>query len=160
MDIEILKAMDQNSKLSTKELSEMLGKEESYVVDEIKAMEKERVICGYPTLIDWDKTGEERVTALIEVTVTPQRGMGFDKIAERIYKFEEVEALYLMSGGYDLTVMIVGKTLREVAEFVSSKLAPMESVVSTATHFVLKKYKQHGLEMVGEKVDERMLITP
>ena len=160
MDIEILKAMDQNSKLSTKELSEMLGKEEGYVVDEIKAMEKERVICGYPTLIDWDKTGEERVTALIEVTVTPQRGMGFDKIAERIYKFEEVEALYLMSGGYDLTVMIVGKTLREVAEFVSSKLAPMESVVSTATHFVLKKYKQHGLEMVGEKVDERMLITP
>ncbi len=160
MDIEILKAMDQNSKLSTKELAEMLGKEESYVVDEIKAMEKEHVICGYPTLIDWDKTGEERVTALIEVTVTPQRGMGFDKIAERIYKFEEVEALYLMSGGYDLTVMIVGKTLREVAEFVSSKLAPMESVVSTATHFVLKKYKQHGLEMVGEKVDERMLITP
>lgn len=160
MDIEILKAMDQNSKLSTKELAEMLGKEESYVENEIKAMEKERVICGYPTLIDWDKTGEERVTALIEVTVTPQRGMGFDKIAERIYKFEEVEALYLMSGGYDLTVMIVGKTLREVAEFVSSKLAPMESVVSTATHFVLKKYKQHGLEMVGEKVDERMLITP
>lgn len=160
MDLEILKAIDQNSKLSNRELAEMLGKEESYVANEIKSMEKERVICGYPTLIDWDKTGEERVTALIEVTVTPQRGMGFDKIAERIYKFEEVEALYLMSGGYDLTVMIVGKTLREVAEFVSSKLAPMESVVSTATHFVLKKYKQHGLEMVGEKEDERMLITP
>ncbi|MGN0165633.1 MAG: Lrp/AsnC family transcriptional regulator [Lachnospiraceae bacterium] len=160
MDIEILKAMDQNAKLTTRELAEMLGKEEAYVEEEIKVMEKEHVICGYPTLIDWDKAGDERVTAMIEVTVTPQRGMGFDKIAERIYKFEEVEALYLMSGGYDLTVMIVGKTLREVAEFVSSKLAPMESVVSTATHFVLKKYKEHGLEMVGEKADERMLITP
>lgn len=160
MDIDVLKLMDQNAKLTAKEIAEMLGKDVAYVENEIKTMEKERVICGYPTLIDWDKTGEERVTALIEVTVTPQRGMGFDKIAERIYKFEEVEALYLMSGGYDLTVMIVGKTLREVAEFVSSKLAPMESVVSTATHFVLKKYKQHGLEMVGEKEDERMLITP
>lgn len=160
MNTEILKAMDQNAKLSAKELAEMLSMDVEEVEAQIKEMEKNHIICGYPTLIDWDKTGEERVTALIEVTVTPQRGMGFDKIAERIYKFEEVEALYLMSGGYDLTVMIVGKTLREVAEFVSSKLAPMESVVSTATHFVLKKYKQHGLELVDQKDDERMLITP
>ncbi len=160
MDIEILKAIDQNAKLTPAELAAMLGKEEAYVAKEIETMEKEHVICGYPTLINWDKTEGERVTALIEVKVTPQRGMGFDKIAERIYKFDEVEALYLMSGGYDLTVMLVGKSLKEVAEFVSSKLAPMESVVSTATHFVLKKYKQHGLEMDSEKEDERMLITP
>lgn len=160
MDIEILKAIDKDAKLSVKELAVMLGKDENAVSEEIKNMENEHIICGYPTLINWEKTGEERVTALIEVKVTPQRGMGFDRIAERIYKYEEVEALYLMSGGYDLTVMLVGKSLREVAEFVSSKLAPMESVVSTATHFVLKKYKQHGLEMVGKKEDERMLVTP
>ncbi|MDD6101484.1 MAG: Lrp/AsnC family transcriptional regulator [Clostridiales bacterium] len=160
MNTEILKAIDQDAKLTAKELAEMLSMNEAEVEAQIGKMEKEHIICGYPTLIDWDKTGEERVTALIEVTVTPQRGMGFDKIAERIYKYEEVEALYLMSGGYDLTVMIVGKTLREVAEFVSSKLAPMESVVSTATHFVLKKYKEHGLELINQKDDERMLITP
>jgi DNA-binding Lrp family transcriptional regulator len=160
MNIDILKVIDQNAKLTTKEIAEMLDKDEKEVAKEIASMEKDHTICGYPTLINWDKTGEERVTALIEVKVTPQRGMGFDKIAERIYKYEEVEALYLMSGGYDLTVMIVGKTLNEVAHFVASKLAPMESVVSTATHFVLKKYKQHGLEMIGEKDDERMLITP
>lgn len=160
MDIEILKAIDKDAKLTVKELAVMLGKAENEVAEEIKSMENEHIICGYPTLINWEKTDEERVTALIEVKVTPQRGMGFDRIAERIYKYEEVEALYLMSGGYDLTVMLVGKSLREVAEFVSSKLAPMESVVSTATHFVLKKYKQHGLEMVGKKEDERMLVTP
>ena len=160
MNTEILKAIDQDAKLTAKELAEMLSMNEAEVEAQIGKMEKEHIICGYPTLIDWDKTGEERVTALIEVTVTPQRGMGFDKIAERIYKYEEVEALYLMSGGYDLTVMIVGKTLREVAEFVSSKLAPMESVVSTATHFVLKKYKDHGTVFEKTENDERMLVTP
>ena len=97
---------------------------------------------------------------MIEVKVTPQRGNGFDKIAERIYQFEEVEAVYLMSGGFDLTVMLRGKSLRSVAEFVSSKLAPMDSVLSTATHFVLKKYKEHGLPLVKEIEDERILVTP
>ena len=102
------------------------------------------------------------MVALIEVKVTPQRGMGFDKIAERIYQFDEVESLYLMSGsGFDLTVIIVGKTMKEVAWFVATKLAPMESVMSTATHFVLKKYKEHGLSLVAEeRGDERQLITP
>ncbi len=98
--------------------------------------------------------------ALIEVKVTPQRGQGFDKIAERIYKFDEVESVYLMSGGFDLTVIIDGKSMREVANFVSGKLAPMEAVLSTATHFVLKKYKEHGITLTGEVEDERMLITP
>lgn len=160
MNLEILRAIDQNAKLTSEELAGMLGLDEEYVKAEIAEMEKERIICGYPTLINWDKTGEECVNALIEITVTPQRGMGFDKIAERIYKFDEVEALYLMSGGFDLAVMIKGRTLREVAEFVSAKLAPMEAVVSTSTHFILKKYKQHGLEFGGVKEDERMLITP
>lgn len=160
METKILKAIDQNSKLSVKELAEMLGEGEEKIKAEIERLEKERIICGYPTLINWDKVEEERVTALIEVKVTPQRGMGFDRIAERIYKFDEVEALYLMSGGFDLSVTIVGKTLKEVAEFVAHKLAPMEAVVSTSTSFVLKKYKQHGLTLIGENEDERMLITP
>ena len=160
METKILKAIDQNSKLSVKELAEMLGESEEKIKAETERLEKERIICGYPTLINWDKVEEERVTALIEVKVTPQRGMGFDRIAERIYKFDEVEALYLMSGGFDLSVTIVGKTLKEVAEFVAHKLAPMEAVVSTSTSFVLKKYKQHGLTLIGENEDERMLITP
>ena len=130
------------------------------VVNEIAKMEKERIICGYHTLIDWDKTGDERVTALIEVKVTPQRGMGFDKVAERIYQYNEVTAVYLMSGAFDFTVIIEGRTMRQVAQFVSDKLSPMESVLSTATHFILKKYKDHGTIIAEEEQDERMLITP
>ena len=155
----ILKAIDKNSKLSVKDLAIMLGATEEEVAQTIKELEDESIICGYPTLINWDKTESEKVTALIEVKVTPQRGQGFNKIAERIYKFEEVESVYLMSGGFDLTVIIDGKSMREVANFVSSKLAPMESVLSTATHFVLKKYKEHGIPLIQEKEDERMLIT-
>ena len=118
-------------------------------------MEKEHVICGYHTLINWDNTSEEKVTALIEVKVTPQRGMGFDKIAERIYQYSEVNAVYLMSGSFDFTVFIEGKTMRQVAQFVSDKLAPMESVLSTATHFVLKKYKEQGVVTVDAQLDMR-----
>ena len=118
------------------------------------------MICGYPTLIDWDKTTIEKVTALIEVKVAPRRGVGFDYMADRIYKFEEVQYVYLMSADYDLMVIVEGRTMKEVASFVSSKLAPMESVLSTATHFVLKKYKEHGIPMVEDEKDERMLITP
>ena len=138
----------------------MLGTTKEDIASLIKDMEKEGVICGYPTLINWDKIENEKVTALIEVKVTPQRGEGFDRVAERIYKFEEVESVYLMSGGYDLTVMIEGRSMKEVAHFVSSKLAPMDSVISTVTHFVLKKYKEHGIPLVHKKKDERMLITP
>lgn len=156
----ILEAIDKNSKLTPSDLASMLGTSEEQIIEEIKAMEEEAIICGYPTLINWDKTNTEKVTALIEIKVTPQRGLGFDKIAERIYRFDEVEAVYLMSGGFDLTVIIEGKSMREVANFVSSKLAPMDSVLSTATHFVLKKYKVHGMPLVDESKDERMLITP
>jgi len=156
----ILKAIDKNSKISAKDLAIMLGSTEEEITAIIKEMEDEKIICGYPTLINWDKVQSERVTALIEVKVTPQRGLGFDKIAERIYKFDEVQSVYLMSGGFDLTVILEGRTMREVASFVSEKLAPMEAILSTATHFVLKKYKEHGLPLVQTKSDERMLISP
>ena len=156
----ILESLDQNARLTAKDLAVMLGEDEAKVAAEIKRLEEELVICGYPTLIDWDKTDKHQVTAMIEVKVTPQRGKGFDEIAERIYQFDEVEAVYLMSGGFDLTVMLRGSSLKSVAEFVSGKLAPMESVLSTATHFVLKKYKEHGIPLVTKQEDERMLITP
>ncbi|MDK2808227.1 MAG: hypothetical protein PWP24_962 [Clostridiales bacterium] len=157
----ILNAIAKNSKVSNQDLAIMLGIEESKIQDEIKKMEEEGIICGYPTLINWDNMDCEKVTALIEVKVTPQRGQGFEKIAERIYKFDEVETVYLMSGGFDLTVMIVGKNMQEISNFVWNKLAPLESVTSTATYFVLKKYKEHGLALIdGVKEDERMLITP
>lgn len=160
MEKKILAAIDRNSKLTVEELSLMLGSTKEEVANLIEGMEKEGVIRGYPTLINWDKIENERVTALIEVKVTPQRGEGFDKVAERIYKFDEVESVYLMSGGYDLTVMLEGKNMKEIAHFVSSKLAPMDRVESTVTHFVLKKYKEHGIALVDKKKNERMLITP
>lgn len=130
------------------------------MANEIADMERENIICGYHTMINWDNTGDEKVIALIEVKVTPQRGMGFDKIAERIYQYSEVESVYLMSGAFDFTVILEGKTMREVAQFVSEKLSVMDSVLSTSTHFVLKKYKDHGTVMCEKKEDERMLITP
>ena len=130
------------------------------MANEIAQMEKEKIICGYHTLIDWDKVGMEKVTALIEVKVTPQRNQGFDRIAERIYNYPEVTAVYLISGGYDLLVTLDGKTLKEVSQFVSEKLSPVEAVISTATHFILKKYKDHGTILVKKAESERMLVTP
>lgn len=156
----ILAVIEKNSRIDIKDLALLLGEPETAIANEIADMEKEKIICGYHTLINWDNTGEEKVTALIEVKVTPQRGQGFDKIAERIYNFPEVNAVYLMSGGFDFTVIIEERTMREVAQFVSDKLAPMDAILSTATHFVLKKYKDHGT-ILGETVhDERMLVTP
>ena len=156
----ILAVIEKNSRISVKELADLLGENEAAVAAEIAEMENEHIICGYHTLINWDNTSDEKVVALIEVKVTPQRGMGFDKIAERIYQYSEVESVYLMSGAYDFTVFIEGRTMRQVAQFVSDKLSPMESVLSTATHFVLKKYKDHGTVLEEEAQDERMLITP
>lgn len=147
----ILAVIEKNSRISAKDLAILLGESEAAVAAELEAMEKENIICGYHTLINWENTGDEKVVALIEVKVTPQRGMGFDKIAERIYQYSEVDCVYLMSGAYDFTVLIEGKTMREVAQFVSDKLAPMEEVLSTATHFVLKKYKDHGTVLVRKE---------
>ena len=157
---ELLSIIENNSKIGLKDLAVLLGKEEIEVANEIANLEKDGVICGYHTLIDWEKTSIEKVTALIEVRVTPQRGQGFDKIAERIYNYPEVRAVYLISGGYDLLVIIEEKTLREISNFVSDKLSTQESVLSTATHFILKKYKDHGTILAKKREDEREIFTP
>ena len=154
----ILAIIEKNSRIDLKDLAALLGESEAAVANEIADMEKENIICGYHTMINWDNTGNEKVIALIEVKVTPQRGMGFDKIAERIYQYSEVNSVYLMSGAFDFTVIIEGKTMREVAQFVSEKLSPMDSVLSTATHFVLKKYKDHGTIMYEKPGDERLSL--
>lgn len=161
MQDEILKNISKNARMTSEDLAAMLDSTPEEIEKCIKSMEEEGIICGYPALINWEKTDNEVVTALIEVKVTPQRGRGFDKVAERIYQFDEVASVYLMSGGFDLTVIIEGKSMKEVARFVTTKLAPMESIMSTATYFVLKKYKEHGLPLVKENnEDERMLIVP
>ncbi len=156
----ILSVIEKNSRISIHDLSVMLGEEESDVAQAIYEMESDRTICGYHTIINWEKTNREQVIALIEVNVTPQRSRGFDHLAERIYNFPEVDTVYLMSGTYDFCVMMEGKTLREVSAFISEKLSTLESVTGTATHFVLKKYKEHGTIMVAESKSERQLITP
>ena len=157
---QILSIIEKNSRIDLKELAVILGVEATDVVNELAAMEAEGVICGYHTLIDWEKTSIEKVEALIEVRVTPQRGQGFDNIAERIYKYPEVRSVYLISGAYDLLVILDGKTLREVSKFVSDKLSTQESVLSTATHFILKKYKDHGTILTKKYEDTREKVTP
>ncbi|MCD7814799.1 MAG: Lrp/AsnC family transcriptional regulator [Lachnospiraceae bacterium] len=157
---QILSLLEKNSKIDLGELAVLLGSSEEIIQKEVEAMEQEQVICGYHTLIDWEKTNSEKVTALIEVRVTPQRGQGFDTIAERIYNYPEVQSVYLISGAYDLLVILQGKTLREVSSFVSDKLSTMDSVLSTATHFILKKYKDYGTILGKKEKDERMLVTP
>ena len=156
---EILTFIEKNSRVDLKELAIIVGTDEVTVANEMAAMEKERIICGYHTLIDWDKTSMEKVTALIEVRVTPQRGEGFDTIAERIYNYPEVRSVYLISGAYDLMVILEGKTLRGVSMFVAEKLSTLDQVVGTATHFILKKYKDHGTIFERKTRDERMPVT-
>ena len=156
----ILNFIEKNSRVDLKELAVLLGMNEVDVANELAAMEAEGVICGYHTIIDWDKVTEERVNALIEVRVTPQRGKGFDEIAERIYKYPEVNSCYLMSGGFDIMVSIEGKSLKEISMFVSQKLSTLDSILSTTTHFILKKYKDHGTIMHQQYEDERIMMTP
>lgn len=158
--IRILNYIERNCKVDEKELAVLLGIDEAVVKSELEEMEQEKVICGYHTMIDWDKAGAEKVNALIEVRVTPQRGRGFEKIAERIYNYPEVSSVSLISGAYDFLVTIEGKSLMEVSRFVSEKLSPIDEVVGTATHFILKKYKDHGTILAQKKKEERMLVTP
>ncbi len=160
MEEELLAIIEKNSRIDLKELAVILGVAEIDVVNTLQKMEEEGVVCGYHTMINWEKTSIEKVTALIEVRVTPQRGQGFDNIAERIYKYPEVQSVYLISGGYDLLVTLEGKTLREVSSFVSDKLSTLETVLSTATHFILKKYKDHGTILNVKTEDEREIVTP
>ena len=154
MDI-LLKLRENDASLTPAQLATMLDKEEGEIKDLIHTYEKDGVILGYRTLIDWDKTDREYVSAMIEVKLVPQKGRGFDKIAEKIYNYPEVKNVYLMSGGYDLCVLIEGKTMKEVAYFVAQKLSTIEYITSTATHFVLKKYKDTGVVYGTADVDER-----
>ena len=158
---ELLSIIEKNSKIGLKDLSAMLGQSEIDVANEISALEKEGIICGYHTLINWERTSLEKVTALIEVKVTPQRGQGFDKIAERLYTYPEVKSVYLISGGFDLLVTLEEKSLKEISNFVSDKLSTLDRVLSTSTHFILKKYKDHGT-IVNKTSEEEMreIITP
>ncbi len=156
---EILRMLENNSLIDLHDLAIMLGTDESVVIQEIEKMENEGVICGYPTLINWDKTDTEKVTALIEVSVVPQRGQGFEKLAERISNYPEVKSIYLMSGAYDFVIFLEGKTLKEVSMFVSTKLSTLEAVSGTATHFVLKKYKDHGMILMEKHEGSRMKVT-
>ncbi len=160
MKEELLTILEKNSRIDFSELAVLLGVSEADVLENLSDLEKKGIICGYHTLINWEKTSIEKVTALIEVKVTPQRGRGFDNIAERIYNYPEVKAVYLISGGYDLLVILEEKSLKEIAGFVSDKLSTLDSVLSTATHFILKKYKDHGTILNRKDRDEREVITP
>ncbi len=160
MKEELLSILEKNSRIDFSELAVLLGKSEEEVLTQLSELEKEGVICGYHTLINWEKTSIEKVMALIEVKLTLQRGRGFDSIAERIYNYPEVKAVYLISGGYDLLAILEEKTLKEIASFVSGKLSTIDGVLSTATHFILKKYKDHGTILNKEDKDEREVITP
>ncbi|MGI6777607.1 MAG: Lrp/AsnC family transcriptional regulator [Acetivibrionales bacterium] len=155
---EILEILEKNNKLSEEQIAVMLNISVEEVKETIKRLEEQNIIMGYNTVINWEKANKETVVALIEVKVTPQRGEGFDKIAERIYRYPQVKSCYLMSGGFDLTVIIEGKTMKDVARFVAEKLAPLESVLSTSTHFVLKKYKDNGVIFEDNGEDDREAI--
>lgn len=159
MHEKILEILESDCNLPLEQIAIMADMTPEAVAAEIDELKKEKIILGNKSVINWEKTGKEFVTALIELKVTPQRGEGFDKIAERIYKFPEVKSLYLMAGAFDLTVIIEGKTMKEVALFVANRLAPMECVVSTGTHFVLKKYKYEGIVFEDEEKDTRQVIT-
>ena len=156
----LLELLEQDCTQSPAQLAAQAGMTEAQVKDELRQLEESGAILGYQAIIDWDRVKRESVTALIEVKVTPQRQMGFEKIAERLSLYSEVKAVYLMSGAFDFTVIIEGKSMRGVAQFVSEKLATIDSVISTATHFVLKKYKDHGTVLNDGPQDERMLINP
>ncbi len=151
----LLKLLENDSSLTAEQLAVMLDKEVGDIKKLISKYEKEGVILGYKTLIDWDKTEREYVSALIELKVIPQRDGGFDSIAEKIYNYPEVQSVYLMSGGFDLALIIEGRTMKEVAYFVAQKLAPLENISSTATHFVLKKYKDKGVVYDKPEIDVR-----
>lgn len=155
----LLSLLEEDAKLTPAQLAAMLGLEEAQVRRMIEEYEANGVIRGYKAMIDWDKTGRDVITALIEVKVTPQRDLGFEQIAERIALFDEVTSVYLMSGGFDLAVTVEGSSFKQVALFVAKRLAPLDNVLSTATHFVLRKYKDKGIVFGSEPKDERGKIS-
>jgi DNA-binding Lrp family transcriptional regulator len=156
----ILDLLKEDARRSPELLATMLGEDRAAVETAIAELEADKVIVKYATVVNWGKVDDDKVTALIEVQITPERGHGFDAIAERIYLYPEVKSVYLMSGAYDLLVEIEGTTLKEVASFVSSKLSSIDRVLSTKTHFILKKYKQDGVIFEDHEDDQRLLISP
>ena len=155
---QLLQLLEDDATLTTPQLAALAGMSEEEVRDAVARYEKDQIILGYKAIVDWDRTQRESVTALIEVKVTPQRGNGFDRVAERIYQYDEVESVYLMSGAFDLTVIISGRTLKEVATFVTQKLSTLEDVTGTATHFILKKYKEKHLVFPAQEEQEERFV--
>ena len=159
MKTKILELLEKNAKLSIKEIAEEITASQKEVTKAVAELEADKVICGYSTIINWDKITDQKCNALIEVKVTPQRGTGFDRIADRISRFDEVDSIYLISGGYDFMVIINGKSMKEVSSFVFNKLATIDYIQSTATHFVLKKYKDHGVQLQDKPTDKRTNVV-
>ena len=157
---QILEILSEDCRTPLERIAVMTGNDLTQVAETVEELERDRVILQYSPIINWDRTDKERVEAMIEVKVTPQRDMGFDAIAGRIYRFDEVKSVFLMSGSYDLLVLVEARTLKELALFVSEKLSPLESVTGTSTSFVLKRYKQDGVIFVGETTDKRMVVSP
>lgn len=158
---EILKILEKDARLTAQQIAVMTGNTEAAVENIISEAEKDRVILRYKTVVDWEKLGEELVWALVEVKVTPQRDVGFDAIAARIYRFPEARSVYLVSGGFDLAVIVEGRTMREVAAFISEKLAPLDGVQGTTTHFLLKRYKEDGQVFIdGGEDHKRLAVSP
>lgn len=160
-ELEILRIIEEDARIDYNTLAKMTNISEEEIQTILKKLEKMKVILNYSAVVDWSKVPQaEQVTAMIDVKVTPKRGVGFDEVAERIYRFSEVQALYLMSGAYDLRVVIEGKTMQEIARFVSEKLSSIDSVISTTTHFQLKKYKHDGIIFEEGEEDRRIVVTP
>ena len=156
---DILKILENDARATPKQIATMTGASQAEVSKLIKQAEKDRTILKYKTIINWDQVEDEQVWALIEVNLTPEKDVGFDAVAERIYRFPQTRTVYLVSGTYDLSVLVMGKTMHEVADFVAQKLAPIEGVQGTATHFVLKRYKEDGEIVEGKKEARRQPLT-
>ncbi len=157
---ELLEILERNSRVSVSELASMLQKSEYEIENDIARLEKEKIILSYGTLINWERFGDDNVVAIIEINLTPQREFGFDAIAERIYRFDEVRTVYLMSGNFDLLVIIEGKSLKEVANFVSTRLSTIDGVTQTRSHFMLKAYKKDGVILDNDEQDRRLVVSP
>ncbi|MCP3032644.1 Lrp/AsnC family transcriptional regulator [Halobacillus sp. A1] len=160
IEVELLKLIEKNANLKVEKIAKLMGKSIDEVSELLRDLEEKKAILGYSTLIDWAKVLDtEEVTAMVDVKVTPARGVGFDKVAERIYRFPEVKAVYLMSGAYDLSVSVKGKTMTEIGKFISEKLSALDSVLSTTTHFVLKRYKHDGIILHDDDDDDKRIVV-
>lgn len=160
LQLKVLDLLKEDARRTPALLSTLLGESEDKIKNAVAELEQDHVIVKYATVVNWSKIDDEKVTALIEVQITPERGRGFEGIAERIYLYPQVKSVYLMSGAYDLLVEVEGGNLREVANFVSEKLSPIDSVLSTKTNFILKKYKQDGIIFEDHQEDNRLMISP